>query len=118
MKQKSEDASTFLMRTLPKKLQQLMQAYPPGFYSVGEDSNYKLVTPGSIVELYGYIQAGDVRVILHARHKQKDTIEEQKRLGAICKQTDNEIKRIIKSDLDVVINPMWLTKVDDKKYKL
>lgn len=119
MKQKPqpEQEAKFLMRTLPKKLQQLIQDYPVGFYVVAEDSNYKLVTPGSIVYLYGYIGTGDVRVTLHVRHKKQDTIEEQKRLGAMCKQSAHEIKRIVESDLDAVINPMWLTKVDDKKYK-
>lgn len=104
------------VKTLPTKLQILAHAYPIGFYKIKPDANYKLVCPETIVYLTGYIETGEVEIVVYAKYKRQETIDLQKKMAAKFKYSPIATIALIRNRIDAVVNPVWLEKVDDKYF--
>ena len=104
----SEDFENWLAAR-PEVIQKLARKYPPDIkYKIKEGAPYSISASGSIVELYSYIENGDVRVAVLAKYKTESAIEREKYLGKKHNHTEAEMEVIHGQDVLVEIDPKWL----------
>ena len=51
-------------KSRPKKIQEMIKAYPPGKYMVKKDAPYTITSPGCLVELASWNESGQVLAVV------------------------------------------------------
>ena len=92
----------------PEVVQALAEKFPPGKYVMKEGSPYAITNPGTEVELYSWLETGDVGIIVKAEDKSEDALEHERRLGAKYNKTEEEMKTIHNSGIRAHVDPEWL----------
>jgi hypothetical protein len=92
----------------PEVVQALAKKFPPGKYTMKEGSPYAITNPGTEVELYSWLETGDVGIIVKAEDKSKDALEHEKMLGAKYHKTEEEMQTIHNSGIRAHVDPEWL----------
>tara|TARA_R110002126_G_scaffold102802_1_gene235089 strand:+ start:7614 stop:8183 length:570 start_codon:yes stop_codon:yes gene_type:complete len=92
----------------PEIVQELAKKFPPGIYTMKEGSPYAITNPGIEVELYSWLETGDVGIIVKADDKSEDALEHENMLGAKYHKTEEEMEIIHKSSIRAHIDPEWL----------
>lgn len=102
------------LATKPEIIQQIGKKYPPYLkYKIKERAPYSISSAGSIVDLYSYLENGNVMVVVLAKYKTQNAIEHEKHLGEKYKHSDEAIKEFHGKDVLVEIDPQWLTPLNE-----
>lgn len=92
----------------PDVIKNLIKSFPPARYQIKFGAPYSISCSGSVVTVIGYKESGDVVISLKAEDKLPRTIENQIIFCKRQNKTPEEIQHILKQDLTMTINPMWL----------
>lgn len=92
----------------PQVVQEMATKYPPGKYSMKEGSPYAITNPGTVVELYSWLESGDVGIIVRAEDKSKDALEHENMLCLKHHKTEEETELIHNSSIRAHVDPEWL----------
>ena len=92
----------------PEKVKKLIAEFPPGEYVMLPGAPYGVSTPGTIVILRSYQENGEVSIIVPAENKTPKAIEHESYLGMMHNKTQEEIEKIHKSNIQVIIDPKYM----------
>jgi hypothetical protein len=98
----------------PEVVQALAKKFPPGIYTMKEGSPYAITNPGTHVELYSWLETGDVGIIVKATDKSEAALEHEKMLGLKYHKTEDEMRTIHTSAIRAHIDPKWLELVNSE----
>jgi hypothetical protein len=101
------------LKDQPKKIQKLARKYPPGRYKVKDGCPYLISRPGTVVEISGYRDDGDLIIIVRSADKLPEAIEHEKKVGADYEMTETQISDIHKNDYEGNIEPEYLEPIKD-----
>ena len=92
----------------PKIVQEMAVKFPPGKYIMKEDAPYAITNPGTEVELYSWLETGEVGIIVKAEDKSEEALEHERMLCARYHKTAEEMETIHKSSIRAHVDPQWL----------
>lgn len=97
----------------PKVIQDLYDEYPPGTYQMTTDAPYGLSHPGMFVQLNAYNENGTVGIVVMAKDKDADALKHERETALFNNHSEESIAHLHKQDVQVVVLPKYLLKVED-----
>lgn len=97
----------------PAIIQELGKKYPPNkSYIMKKDAPYGLSCGGTIVELYSYLENGNINVIVLAENKTPEGKEHERILS---ERFGKDYDEISKQNVQVEIDPIWMEPFDEEE---
>lgn len=99
------------LKDKPDIIKKLAGAYPPGEYVMSDDAPYQISRPGTRVQLYSYSESGSINVVVLAESKLPEAIAHERALGKQYNKSEDEMEKIIASNILVEVDPKYLLHV-------
>lgn len=97
---------------MPEEIQKIAKTFPPGPYVIKPGAPYGVACPGTLVEIYSYLQSGMVSVVVWAENKLPAAIEHEKWLGKKAGKSKAEIERFHEGNVLLEVDPAWLDHIN------